>query len=51
MAAYLDQLELVKLMLEEGQGRVLVDGVDAHQATPLMCAYYSSVVMQRYLNV
>lgn len=38
MAAYLDQLEMVKLMLEDGQGRVLVDGIDAHQATPLMCS-------------
>ena len=37
--AYLDQPELVKRMLEDGQGRVIVDGLDAHQATPLMCEF------------
>ena len=45
MAAYLDQPELVKRMLEDGQGRVIVDGLDAHQATPLMCEFIVYMLM------
>jgi hypothetical protein len=51
MAAYLGQVNLVKSLLEEGQGRILVDGVDEHQATPLMCMSPKNVVMSLYLTL
>ncbi|TDL25494.1 ankyrin [Rickenella mellea] len=38
MTAYLNQLEAVRLLLEQSGGLVAVDGMDSHGATPLMYA-------------
>ena len=37
MAVYLNQLDFVKVLLDKGDGTVLIDGVDSHRATPIMC--------------
>ncbi|EGN98718.1 hypothetical protein SERLA73DRAFT_16506, partial [Serpula lacrymans var. lacrymans S7.3] len=38
MAAWLNMLEAVKVLLESSAGTVAVDGMDIHGATPLMYA-------------
>ena len=39
MAAWLNQPEVVRLLLEESADSVSVDGMDSHGATALMCEY------------
>nr|GAT56135.1 predicted protein [Mycena chlorophos] len=39
MAAWLDRVDAVRVLLEESGDGVAVDGTDAHGATPLMCTY------------
>ncbi|THG94575.1 hypothetical protein EW145_g8112 [Phellinidium pouzarii] len=38
MAAYLNRLDFVSVLVEKGDSLVLVDGIDCHRATPLMYA-------------
>ncbi|KAL5503812.1 hypothetical protein ACEPAH_7883 [Sanghuangporus vaninii] len=38
MATYLNRLDFVTVLLEKGDGLVLVDGVDSQRATPIMYA-------------
>ncbi|EJD06435.1 ankyrin [Fomitiporia mediterranea MF3/22] len=38
MAAYLNRLDFVTLLLEKGDGLVLIDAVDSQRATPIMYA-------------
>ena len=37
MAAWLNQPEVVRVLLEDGTDSVSVDGMDSHGATALMC--------------
>lgn len=37
LASWLDLPDVVRVLSEEGQGIVAIDGMDAHGATPLMC--------------
>ena len=39
MAAWLNQPEVVRVLLEESADSVSVDGMDSHGATALMCEY------------
>ena len=39
LAAWLDSPDTVRLLLDESHGMVLVDSIDMHGATPLMCMY------------
>lgn len=39
MATYLNRLDFVTALLDEGDGLVLLDGVDSHRATPIMCTF------------
>lgn len=44
MAAWLNLPRVVRLLLEESEGAVSVDGMDSHGATALMCKLPSSKV-------
>lgn len=39
MATYLNRLDVVTVLLEKGDGLVLLDGVDSQRATPIMCTF------------
>lgn len=40
MATYLNRLDFVTVLLEKGDGLVLVDGLDSQRATPIMCKVF-----------
>ena len=42
MAVYLNRLDFVKVLLEKGEGTVILDGIDSHRATPIMCMFTSN---------